>query len=240
MTDPGDPGAAARLARLADGYLATQLLHAAVALGLPEALADGPRGAHDLAGELGAVPGLLHRVLRGLAAEEVVEERPDGRFALTALGTLLTSEAPGSLRGAVSARGEVYYQAAAGLVDALRGDGTPYEVVHGLPFPHLAGDPSRPSTSPACGRSAATSSRESRAAPTSTCSRACCTTGTTATPRRRSVSALNASIAVPRASRSLASLTCCTAQPRPANRAGTSSLNARLVLPSTAGVPTVS
>jgi hypothetical protein len=35
------PGSAS--ARLADGYLVTQLLHAAIALGLPEALADGPR-----------------------------------------------------------------------------------------------------------------------------------------------------------------------------------------------------
>ena len=144
MTDPGDPDGPARLARLADGYLATQLLYAAVALGLPEALAAGPRGADDLARELGAVPGLLHRVLRGLAAEEVIDERADGRFALTELGALLTPGAPGSLRGTVSARGEVYYQATAGLVDALRGGGTPYEIVHGLPFfAHLATDPPR-------------------------------------------------------------------------------------------------
>ena len=140
----GDPTAAARLARLADGYLATQLLYAAVALGLPEALAGGPRGADDLARELGAVPGLLHRVLRGLAAEEVVDERADGRFALTALGELLTAGSPGSLRGTVSARGEVYYHAAGGLVDALRGGGTPYEIVHGRPFfADLAADPPR-------------------------------------------------------------------------------------------------
>src|SRR5689334_6981772 len=142
MTASGDP--AARLARLADGYLVTQLLHAAVALGLPEALVAGPRDADDLAGELGAVPELLHRVLRGLAAEDVVEERRDGRFALTALGALLTPDAPGSLRGAVGARGDVYYQATAGLVDALRGGGTPYEIVHGRPFfAHLAADPPR-------------------------------------------------------------------------------------------------
>ena len=60
-----DPGAAARLARLADGYLATQLLYAAVALGLPRRSPPG-RAGDDLARELGAVPGLLHRVLRGL------------------------------------------------------------------------------------------------------------------------------------------------------------------------------
>ena len=40
MSTPAD-----RLARLADGYLVTQLLFAAVALGVPEALAAGPRSA---------------------------------------------------------------------------------------------------------------------------------------------------------------------------------------------------
>jgi len=133
-----------RLARLADGYLVTQLLFAAVALGVPEALAAGPRSADDLAAELGAAPGPLHRVLRGLAAEEVVEERPDGRFALTAVGAHLLRAAPVSLRGVVTARGEVYYEAAAGLVGALRGGSAPYEVVHGQAFfAHLAADPSR-------------------------------------------------------------------------------------------------
>jgi hypothetical protein len=135
---------AARLARLADGYLVTQLLYAAVVLGVPEALAAGPRDGDDLAAEVGAAPGPLYRVLRGLAAEEVVEERPDGRFALTAVGAHLLATAPVSLRGVVSARGEVYYEAAAGLVDALRGGGAPYEVVHGHPFfAHLAAEPAR-------------------------------------------------------------------------------------------------
>jgi hypothetical protein len=84
---PGSP--ADRLARLADGYLVTQLLHVVVALGVPDALADGPRSADELARELGAVPGVLHRVLRGLAAEEVLDELPDGRFALAAMGECL-------------------------------------------------------------------------------------------------------------------------------------------------------
>ena len=33
------------------------------------------------------MPGPLHRVLRGLAAEEVLDELPDGRFALTRVGS---------------------------------------------------------------------------------------------------------------------------------------------------------
>ena len=139
------PGsAAARLARLADGYLVTQLLHVAVTLGVPDALAAGPRDAEELAAELGADPGALHRVLRGLAAEEVLEEVPDGRFALTETGQLLRAEVPDSLRGAVTARAQLYYGAVAGLPDAVRHGGTPFEIVHGRPFfEHLAAAPER-------------------------------------------------------------------------------------------------
>jgi hypothetical protein len=129
------PGSAAdRLARLADGYLITQLLHVAIALGVPEALADGPRSAEDLAAELGAVPGPLRRVLRGLAAEEVLEEDGDGRFSLGGPGRLLLPGVPSSLRGAVTARADIYYRAAVGLLDAVRTGGTPFELVHGQAF----------------------------------------------------------------------------------------------------------
>jgi hypothetical protein len=136
--------AAAQLARLADGYLVTQLLHLAVELGVPDALATGPRDAQELAAELGAEPGPLHRVLRGLAAEEVLEELPDGRFALGETGQLLRAGVPGSLRGAVTVRAQLYYGAVAGLPDAVRHGGTPFELVHGRPFfEHLAAAPER-------------------------------------------------------------------------------------------------
>ncbi|MGY1625126.1 methyltransferase [Geodermatophilus sp. SYSU D00965] len=139
------PGsAAARLARLADGYLVTQLLHVCVALGVPDALAAGPRSAAELAEELGAVPGPLSRVLRGLAAEDVLDELPDGRFALTPVGECLRTGVPGSQRGAVTARAELYYRAAAGLLQAVRAGGTPFDVVHGRPFfDELAAAPER-------------------------------------------------------------------------------------------------
>jgi hypothetical protein len=133
-----------RLARLTDGYVITQLLHVAVALGVPEALAAGPRRIDDLADEVSAVPDMLWRVARGLAAEDILEELADGRFALTAMGELLRAATPGSLRGTVVARGELYYGATAGLLDTVRRGGTPFEKVHGRPFfEHLAEDPDR-------------------------------------------------------------------------------------------------
>jgi hypothetical protein len=141
VTAPGDP--ARLLAGLADAYLTTQLLYVAAELGVADVLRDGPASASDIATAVGALPGPLHRVLRGLAAEQVLDELPDGRFALTAAGELLAADAPGSLRGAVLARGRLYYSALTGLLDAVRTGGTPFELVHGRPFfAELAARPS--------------------------------------------------------------------------------------------------
>lgn len=125
---------AAQLVRLAEGYQATQLLYVAVRLGVPEALADRPRTSAELAGALGADAGVLHRVLRGLAAEGVLDERPGGGFALTELGQLLRPDVPASQRGAVLARGSLYYRSLAGLLDAARDGRVPFEIVHGSTF----------------------------------------------------------------------------------------------------------
>ena len=137
MPEDGAPAAAAppqQVARLMDGYLTTQLLYVAAKLGIAETLADGPRDAEAVARAVGAQPDALRRVLRGLAAEDVLDERPDGRFDLTALGTCLRGDVPGSLRGAIIARGDVYYGAAAGLLDAVQHGGAAFERVHGLGF----------------------------------------------------------------------------------------------------------
>jgi hypothetical protein len=117
-----------------DGYLTTQLLYVAARLGVGEALAGGPRDAEAVARAVGAQPDALRRVLRSLAAEGVLDEGPDGRFGLTALGECLRADAPGSLRGAIVARGDVYYAAAAGLLDAVRHGGSAFERVHGQGF----------------------------------------------------------------------------------------------------------
>lgn len=136
--------AASRLSALVDGYLDTQLLHVAAALGLADALDARARSAAELAAELGADPAVLHRVLRGLAAAGVVDEGAERRFTLTAVGELLRSDHPGSMRGAVLVRGRLYYDALAGLVRAVREGGTPFEIAHGAPFfDHLAAHPDR-------------------------------------------------------------------------------------------------
>lgn len=131
LTEP----AAAVLARLADGLLTTQLLHVAAAL----RIADGPASAAQLAAGAGLGRTRCTGVLRGLAAERVLDELPDDRFMLTPVGELLRERVPGSMRGAVLARGRLYYAMLAGLLGAVREGGSAFERVHGRTFfDHLA------------------------------------------------------------------------------------------------------
>lgn len=144
--DASDPGVAARVraGRLLDGFLTTQLLYVAAKLGVADVLADGPRTGAEVAEVVGADPDLLTRVLRGLALEEVLEERDGGRFALTEVGACLRSDVAGSMRGPVVARGELYYQAAAGCWRPCATGGTAFEQVYGDRFfAYLARHPSR-------------------------------------------------------------------------------------------------
>ena len=95
--DPtGDP--AASLGRLLTGVRVSQSISVAASLGVPDALAAGPRRADDLAGELGANAGALYRLLRVLAAAGVLHEDDERRFSLTALGQLLRGDVAGSVR----------------------------------------------------------------------------------------------------------------------------------------------
>ena len=138
MTDDAGRAAAAdgsaRLARLMDGYLTTQLLYVAAKLGVADALAAGPRSGAAIGRAVGADADAVTRILRGLVVEGVLTEDEDGRFALTSLGAAMRAGVAGSLRGPIIVRGEMYQQAAAGLLDAVRHGGTAFEHVYGERF----------------------------------------------------------------------------------------------------------
>ena len=132
------------LARLIDGYLTTQLLYVAAKLGVADVLADRPRTGREVADAVGADPDALTRMLRGLVLEDVLAEDGDGRFALTAVGERLREGVPGSQRGAILVRGEVYWSSAAGMLRTAIEGGTAFEHTHGERFfDHLAAHPER-------------------------------------------------------------------------------------------------
>jgi hypothetical protein len=76
-------------------------LAAITELGVPEALAAGPRDAASLAAELGLHERSLYRTLRALARVGLLGEGPDGAFALTERTRPLLADHPSSMRNMV-------------------------------------------------------------------------------------------------------------------------------------------
>jgi O-methyltransferase domain len=87
--------------QLAIAYKGSRALHVATRMGLPDLLANGPKTAAALAPVVGAPPEMLHRLLRALAAYDVVVEAEGGQFELGALGACLRSDQSSALRDLV-------------------------------------------------------------------------------------------------------------------------------------------
>ena len=87
----------ARVLALINANWTTQAISAAVQLGLPEGLSDGPQSVLALAQRTSCHAPSLLRLLRALASVGIVVQAEDERFALTAMGTLLIADARGSL-----------------------------------------------------------------------------------------------------------------------------------------------
>jgi SAM-dependent methyltransferase len=118
-----------RLLAVADESVAFDI-RLACDLRVPDLLAAGPRGAGELAGEVGADGPSLHRLLRSLAAREVLAEDAGGRFALAPLGQLLRSDHPLGLRELYTLLpGEVLAWSA--LDHSVRTGGSAFDHVHG-------------------------------------------------------------------------------------------------------------
>ena len=92
------PPDTSRLLALVSDSWKSQAAHVAARLRIADLLSDGPRSAQELAAATGAHAPSLHRLLRALATIELVREREDGSFETTAMGALLRSDSPDSLR----------------------------------------------------------------------------------------------------------------------------------------------
>ena len=124
-----------RLRQLVNGYQVTQAIHVAVALGLPDLLAAGPRPVSDLVEETGSHPGSLYRLLRALTAIGLLRTSGgDGerQFELTELGQLVRSDVTGSLAGWVGLVGRPYHwEAWGGLLHSVQTGQTAFDARHG-------------------------------------------------------------------------------------------------------------
>lgn len=87
-----------QLVELIRGFWVSQVIHTVARLGVADRLASGPRPSDDVASEVGAHPEGLYRLLRAAVSAGLVREVSPRTYALTAMGQLLRSDVPGSMR----------------------------------------------------------------------------------------------------------------------------------------------
>lgn len=93
-----DPEAPMKLMQMLMGFMVTKGISAAAKLGIPDALADGPRYYTALASAVGADQKALHRLMRALTSLGIFAEVEPGTYALAPMSNLLRADVPGSLR----------------------------------------------------------------------------------------------------------------------------------------------
>jgi hypothetical protein len=131
------------LFEIAQGAWLTQALYVATKLGIPDALADGPLRADDVARRVGSDPGATARLMRALASSSMLKQRRDGRFALTRVGQKLRTDVPGTMAPMIKFIGHPHHWADWGaLLHSVRTGKPAAEELRGMPFfDYLETDP---------------------------------------------------------------------------------------------------
>jgi hypothetical protein len=118
--------------QIAFGALLSQALYVAAKLGIADLLADGPKGAAELAEATATHERSLYRVLRSLASAGVFREIEPKRFELTYVGDALRTGVPGSLRsGAIFMGEEWHWRVWGNLLYSVRTGQPAWGHVHG-------------------------------------------------------------------------------------------------------------
>jgi O-methyltransferase domain/IclR helix-turn-helix domain len=143
---PG-PGDRARLFGILSSPWLAQACYALVKFGIPDLMADGPRGVAELAAASGTDRRALHRMLRALAAGGLVRQVAPGTFELTAVGQPLRSGVARSSRDAAIMFGEEVFRSLADITYTLQTGRPAFDRVYGKPFyDYLAGHPGAAAT----------------------------------------------------------------------------------------------
>ena len=145
MNEPlNDPTARATAVRLALMYQAARALHVAVTLGIPDLLAAGRSTVAAVAAASAAHPDAIRRLLRALAAFDVVLQRGPDEFVLTAVGETLRSDVAHSVRPLILMFGNEHsWEMFESLGDCIRTGKNAFTLRYGLEsgFAYLADKP---------------------------------------------------------------------------------------------------
>lgn len=131
------------LSAMAYGYATSQIIYAAVRLGLPELLAGRAVFFGDLVKDTGCDERSLQRLVRALVVLGVAREMAPGVLTLTPAGQPLRADHPRSMRSSVLLLGDpATWQAWGALTHSVRTGEAAWEHVHGKPlFDYLGGHP---------------------------------------------------------------------------------------------------
>ena len=122
----------ARLRDLLNGFQASEVLHAAAKLGVPDALAAGITSLEALAGATRTAPDSLRRLMRVLVYLDVVTRDAEGRFSLTEVGERLRPDVEGNWHAWAQMIGSPAIRKSwAHLTEAVRTGRTAFELAHG-------------------------------------------------------------------------------------------------------------
>jgi SAM-dependent methyltransferase len=129
------PHASRTLRLLGDPYL-TQAVRVAATLGIADHINGEPVGVAELAEATGCHADTLHRVLRYLTFAGVFADAGDRHYALTDMGRMLRSDAPGSLRAELSIGPDdrALWWSVGELMHSLRTGKPAYDRVYGRSF----------------------------------------------------------------------------------------------------------
>lgn len=129
-----DEQAARVVVDIATGTWRAQAMYAAAALRLADIVVDGYRQPEQLAQQAAADPDALCRLMRLLTAMGVFDQDPVTGYELTAVGNLLRSDVPGSMRDLVLLYGEEFHQAWGAVVPAVRSGTSGFAEALGMPL----------------------------------------------------------------------------------------------------------
>lgn len=132
-----------RLAQLVFGQMAAQTVATAAAFGLADLIGETERSAAELAEATGCHPGSMTRLLRTLAALELLTESRAGHFRLTGAGALLRTDRPDSMHALVTIFSDAaMLDAWRSLSGAVRTGQVAFDKTFGTDFfTYLAGNP---------------------------------------------------------------------------------------------------
>ena len=131
---PADPASLhKKMMQLLSSLWVTHAIGSFARLGLADAMEAGADDAKTIAAPRGLNVDRVYRLLRALSTVGIVAESAGGRFALTPLGRLLTSNAPHSMRTSAALLTE-YHADIWGELDGALKNGVAFEALNGQPL----------------------------------------------------------------------------------------------------------